>query len=382
MTFIAAVTSIKADKKSSILKITLTNLCNEDSKEGSEGEAEDAESSPSWSQYHSRSVTSMMSLDDRTVLSASDDLIIKQWSLDGTYLRSFTSNLSEGATQLLPGSSSCSFVSVNSGFITLWDESTPTPLIGRYFLDDQGDSAFDYRQICVVRLRYQNEVEAIAGWFPPNQIRIWRLEDGSLIRTIIDESTPAAPLQCICILESQLLVTGGRDGEIKIWNMTALSPTRLLKIANGIAIVSLERLASSSESDGEEVIACSVDGTFTLWDVTNGLCLRVFFHNMEQNCKTPPVMTLLRNNTLCMHQSGITKIWNLREGRCIECFSFVEHREMPKDYSRSTSSRLRYSEFFVFLSSFVVRSILELKDGTLVMGLENGLIKSVRRPIK
>ncbi|KAL6938001.1 hypothetical protein ACO0RG_004528 [Hanseniaspora osmophila] len=128
-------------------------------------------------------------------------------------------------------------------------------------------------------------------------------------------------------MEDQLLITAGRDAQIKLWNLNTMECVETLDSH-------IEEITAMS-FDGETIVSGSQDRTLRQWDMQSGKCVQTIDMNFIKSAK--PITSLSPKNPLLLaHEQpvigavqvfdaalatgtkdGIVRLWDLRSGQVV-----------------------------------------------------------------
>eukprot|EP00045_Choanoeca_perplexa_P014514 m.171144 g.171144 ORF g.171144 m.171144 type:complete len:1295 (+) comp16702_c0_seq2:210-4094(+) len=145
------------------------------------------------------------------------------------------------------------------------------------------------------------------------QLKVWRSLDLSLARTLNGHSDP---ISCMATHSGPVLhssrrqnhalcantvVSGSRDGEIRVWDLDTYACVSLLH-GHEAEVIALR-------CSGEHIVSSSNDHTLRLWVRATGRCMRTL------NTSTPLLaMTLHESNVLLTVSEGCLTAWDLMAG--------------------------------------------------------------------
>jgi WD40 repeat protein len=184
-------------------------------------------------------------------------------------------------------------------------------------------------------------------------IKIWRLSDGTLLRTLTGHSEL---VESIAISpDSQTIVSGASgDSIIRVWR---LSDGQLLNTLKGHRS-SVKSVAISP--DGQRIVSGSSDNTIKIWRFSDGELLNTLSIN---NYSTPVAIS---PNSQMIFNYGIegTKTWRISDGEIINTFPYGDTLLTASDdtFLATTS----YSS-----SSSRILKLYRLSDGKLIITLKN-----------
>tara|TARA_B100000609_G_scaffold199654_1_gene205538 strand:- start:6654 stop:10106 length:3453 start_codon:yes stop_codon:yes gene_type:complete len=111
--------------------------------------------------------------------------------------------------------------------------------------------------------------------FHPEEERLFALEENgtlwawTLTGELLWSKSTEHPRACVLALhpDGDLLVTGGSDGALRLWDVEDAALFRVLDAH------AEESVSVSFSSDGTSLLSCAVDGSIGLWDMTTGMSL-------------------------------------------------------------------------------------------------------------
>jgi WD40 repeat protein len=240
--------------------------------------------------------------DGQTIVSGSDDYAVKLWRLsDGLLLRTLTgftkTALSVGVTpdgQMV--------VSGSYQEIRVWRSSDGT-LVRRLPVVDSGDAGHvDW----VSSVAITPDGQTIVSGSYDNTIKVWRLSDGRLLRTLTGHT---AAVNSIAITpDGQTIVSGSDDNTIKAWR---LSDGQLLRTVTGHTLFVYGVAASS---DGQTIVSGGLDGKVKVWRLSDWVLLRTLTAHADglyALALTPDGQTIV--------SAGYKeiKVWRLSDGQLL-----------------------------------------------------------------
>jgi len=214
------------------------------------------------------------------------------------------------------------------------------------------------------------------GLLRHNKIDVWGVE-GVQIQSIRDDSSSEeeSTLWCLCELDDGRLVTGTREGHIKVWSrgdnnnkggcMQTLGRP-VLRDAERFAVTKVVQAKKSpmtrfGEASSSLLVSCSWEGRVKVWDLEAGVSVVEFMHDTTpttSSLRVPSSMTLLEDQAvICTAKESVIKTWDF-EGRCL--FNYFVHQP--------------HRGF--------VTNLIEIKDGSLIVGFETGGLDAIRRPVR
>ncbi|HEY9852669.1 MAG TPA: tetratricopeptide repeat protein [Leptolyngbyaceae cyanobacterium] len=249
---------------------------------------------------HSNTVRSVaISPDGQTLVSGSDDKLIKLWqlstgklisTLNGHYNQVYSVAISPNGHILASGS---------------WDDTIKLWQInaginnGKEIRTIQGHSN-DIRSVVI-----SPDGEFIASASDDKTIKIWRLSTGQEIHTLRSHTGYVHSL--VISPNGQNLVSGSGDNTIKIWNLSTVKELRTLqghsKCVYCVAI----------SPDGEILASGSEDNTIKIWQLSTGKELRTITGHSGQVYSlaiSPDGQTLVSGSA-----DDTIKIWQLSTGQ-------------------------------------------------------------------
>jgi len=161
-----------------------------------------------------------------------------------------------------------------------------------------------------------------------NTIRIWNSHDGSLVRTLTGHTNAVSA--CAFLPDDQRLLSVGWDGTMRVWNSLTGGLQRTWKVTNHIPKVEkpgqfagpgpqqpdINSVAALSMSpDGARVVTGSWDGKLRIWDLVDEVPTRILDgHEMPITaCAWSPDGTRIASAS----QDGTVRIWQLTDGKMI-----------------------------------------------------------------
>ncbi len=144
-----------------------------------------------------------------------------------------------------------------------------------------------------------------------NNIKIWNLKNGNLIRTLSGHSNVIDSI--VISPDGQTLVSGSADRTIKIWNLKNGNLIRTLsghsRSVNSVAI----------SPDGQTLVSGSDDKTIKIWNLETGNLIRTLSGHSKvvwSLAISPDGQTLVSGSW-----DDTIKIWNLQNGNLIRTLS-------------------------------------------------------------
>ena len=221
---------------------------------------------------------------------------------------------------------SASSMEFQDGTIKLWDADNLTL---RQILDS-GFLSLGANDLAFSR---DGQYLAIGHYFPNSSIKIWHLPSGKLRFTLRDNILGVWSL--IFNKDGQILVSGGEDGAIRIWNWKAEQLIRTLRpepsnIFNFMLpwIPEVELITDIAiDPDNNIIVSGSVSNGLKFWDVNSGNCIRT----LQQNSGCIEALALSPNdNTLVsIGKDGIIRLWNIKTGELLH--TLKGHKDSIKD---------------------------------------------------
>ena len=163
----------------------------------------------------------------------------------------------------------------------------------------------------------------LASGSADNSIKIWNIDSGECIKTLIGHSGAVLSLQ---VLAKNKLASGSADNSTRIWNIDS-GKCRILTGHSGY-VFSLELLANNKLASG------SSDGLIKVWNVDSGECIQTL------NGHSSDVLSLkfLNNSNKLVSGSKSIKIWNVDSGVCIR--TLTDHSDFVNSLQLLANNKL------------------------------------------
>jgi WD40 repeat protein len=193
--------------------------------------------------------------------------------------------------------------------IRLWNTETGT--LYATITDDRWNTI-----VAVDRARQLLAIGSYTG-----KVRLWDLKTDRLIQTI--EGVHSGIIWAIAFHpQSPLLVTGGIDNYVQLWNFQTQESRKLLGHAGRIESVAVS-------ADGGLVASGSADGTAKVWCVDTGECLMTFSGHLDRVYGVAFVPDVNSEGgailATCSGDSTI-KLWDVATGNCM--MTLTEHTDL------------------------------------------------------
>ena len=136
-----------------------------------------------------------------------------------------------------------------------------------------------------------------------NSIRIWKLSDGSHVRTINDN----AQVRSVAVMpDNNTIVTGNKNGAVKMWN---LSDGSLIREMTGHTDMVLSVAVTPG---GSQIVSGSEDNSIRIWNASNGNLVRTIsgHTNGVRSLAVGPEGRYLISGSY----DSTVKIWDLETG--------------------------------------------------------------------
>ena len=158
-------------------------------------------------------------------------------------------------------------------------------------------------------------------------IKIWEIDTPNLKAILTGHSLEARSL---VVLQNSNLVSGGRDGTIKVWNTSNFS---LIRNINAI-----DEIWSLAVLQNGLLVSGSKNGTITIWDSDSGSLLRTIRGHASY---VYSIAVLENGNLATIGQDTIIKIWNKNNGSLILSLFLKKKREL--ELNRDSDSGITWS---------------------------------------
>lgn len=136
-------------------------------------------------------------------------------------------------------------------------------------------------------------------------VKLWDLNSWRCLRALEGHTTDS--VRSVAIMpDSKCVLTGNRDGTIKLWDLDAAPQLPIQRHAvNCVA----------SLPDGKRAVSGSDDKTLRFWDIDTGKCLRTF-EGHERRVQTV-VVSPEGKCVLSFDGDHTLKLWDLETGKCL-----------------------------------------------------------------
>ena len=152
---------------------------------------------------------------------------------------------------------------------------------------------------------YLKVVNKLASGSDDHSIKIWNVDTGRCIRTLIGHSHYVLSLHSIA---NNCLASGSFDNTTKIWDIDTGKCLNTLA-GHGDAVNALQLLSNSYLASGSD------DRTIKIWNVKTGDCIRTLIGHTN----SVHALHLLANDHLASASNDNTiKIWNVDSSECIQ----------------------------------------------------------------
>lgn len=186
--------------------------------------------------------------------------------------------------------------------------------------------SFSIRSKSIHKLSVQNQLDQ-SSWIyavsiSPNgkilatgsyngKIHLWNLENRSFLHVLSGHSDAVESLTFT--QDSQTLLSGGWDNDVKVWDLTQETPTS--KTLQG-HIDDVQAVTVSM--DGQTLVSGSYDGTIKVWDLDSGKVTQIL-----KDVYRLSTLALHSNNQILVSGNtwGSLRLWDLETGQVIQSIS-------------------------------------------------------------
>ncbi|KAI8985786.1 WD40-repeat-containing domain protein [Trametes punicea] len=110
---------------------------------------------------------------------------------------------------------------------------------------------------------------------------------------------------------SNLLVSGGCDGEIRVWNVDkGKCLKKILAHLDYVTAVHFNR-------DASLIVSCSLDGLIRIWNTATGQCLKTLAESHDAICQHVQFSPNSKYILSTAHDSAI-RLWDYQTSRCLK----------------------------------------------------------------
>ena len=265
---------------------------------------------------HTGSVWSVvLSPDENTVISGSEDQTIKIWDLQTGRLNQTISEHTATVRSVQVSSDGSLLISGGSdGAIKFW--RLPT---GQHFRTLQAHDA----TIWAISLHPDNQQFATAS--ADHALKIWDLETGDLIHTL--NGHPDWVFSAAYSPDGSILASAGREGVIKLWDVATGEEIQSLSGHNG-AVRSVV-----FDSQGQMLASAGWDGAIKLWDVATGQHQQTLAGHTDRvvSVRFAPADDILISASI----DQTIRVWNWKTPTLLDTLSGHEDWVLSTDISAS-----------------------------------------------
>jgi WD40 repeat protein len=316
----------------------------------------------SWEAHTGWARSLVFSADGRTLVSCSDERIIKKWDCQtGECLQTYTGHTGFVWTVALVESQNYSMLA-SSGVdttIRFWDIETGEclkTLLGHtnwiwsialtpnaeILASGSADKTIRLWDVltgeCLKILQEHTDViwavafsrdgKTLVSGSADCTVKIWHIDKGDSLATLYGHT---APVWCLaCSQDGKTLASGSADRTIRLWDLQTGECRKTLQgHSNGIRSLVFS-------PDGQILIASDEDQTVKFWDISTGLCIKTF--QGYSSGVWALAVSLLTNNSppqilASGHEDQTVKLWDIQTGKCLRTFTGHTHWVRTVAYS-------------------------------------------------
>lgn len=141
---------------------------------------------------------------------------------------------------------------------------------------------------------FDSSDELIVTGSKDGSIRIWNSEDGKLEKTLLGHTDHVTKI--VILYSSSKIVSGSKDDTLRVWNPETGLCERTLE-GHESSIIRILILPDN------RIISVSKDRTFRVWNITNGNCEFI-------SPKSFGPIDILKNGEIIQVEAGTFKIWD------------------------------------------------------------------------
>jgi WD40 repeat protein len=162
-----------------------------------------------------------------------------------------------------------------------------------------------------------NGIHLAAGGFNPYDVRIFNINDGSLVATLKGHTGYVLDLAQV---GDDLLASASEDRTVRIWNLTTTNSTKFTLQGHTYGVYALKQISS------QILASASFDSTLKLWNITSGQEMRTLRNHTGGILRS---LDLIENNigngggqTWSLVSGGYgdksIKVWSWMQGECLQ----------------------------------------------------------------
>jgi len=157
-----------------------------------------------------------------------------------------------------------------------------------------------------------NGIHLAAGGFNPYDVRIFNINDGSLVATLKGHTSYVLDLAQV---GDGLLASASEDRTVRIWNLTTKNSTKFTLQGHTYGVYALKQINS------QILATASFDSTLKLWNITSGQEMRTLRNHTGGILRS---LDLVENNN---SNGGLVsggygdksiKVWSSMTGECLQ----------------------------------------------------------------